>query len=53
LITVVANKADKLPGFEEINEVQLRASLKQALQEVKTKLFSARVFANPLTCCAD
>jgi hypothetical protein len=35
LIDVVANKADKLPGFERVNEVQLRDYLRQALREVK------------------
>jgi hypothetical protein len=35
LIDVGANRADRLPGFERINEVQLRDYLKQALHEVK------------------
>ncbi|KAF8800999.1 hypothetical protein BYT27DRAFT_7235928 [Phlegmacium glaucopus] len=35
LIDVVANRADKLPGFERVNEIQLRDYLRRALHEIQ------------------
>ena len=39
LIGVVVNKADKLPGFESVNQVQLHKYLRQALDEVNQVQF--------------
>ena len=34
LFTILANKADKLPGFESVSEVRIRELLKEAVCEV-------------------
>ena len=34
LVAVIANRADMIPGFENISEVLLREHLRQTIQEV-------------------